>query len=680
MRDANPRGAWTVALRSRDVRLLVAAFAAFTVAEWMVVAALAVHLYDAGGEAAVALLAVCFVPTALAGLAAGALIELRPPERVLTATALAQALAIGAAALALMLDWPLGVVVAIVGVEAALAAAYRPAQAAILPVLARSPAELTAAVGVLTVMRTVCQAAGIFLGGFLVAELPADSVFATASGLFVIATALTAGLGVRTELVVPGGAGAARAQAAGAGGALGAARHGLRVLAEIAAAPDSRLVIGLAGLRAAVRGAWLALAVLAAIGFLGMGREGVGELAAAAGVGALVSVLISPGLVSSPRLAAGLGAALLLVGGSLAGIAAIATPGAALVLLVAWGVGMAIADLCATAALPRIVDARRFGHLTAATESFKQTAEGVGSLVAPLAAAAIGTRGTLAAVGLAVCAIPPAAWHILARVDAAADRRVGRIETIRSAPLFASLRIAELEAVAASVTPRHAGRGQDVIREGDLDPRTFFVIDRGEAAVLVDENLLRTLGPGQSFGEIALLHGLQRTATVRARSPLDLLELERADFLRALTGSQHSALRRRRERSAGDLSRLSTVEVLRHVPWIARLSDGALRHLADRARRRSAGAGEVLWRKGEPGESVVVVISGRLAVEAAEAIRATIGPGECAGEVALLHEVPRTATVRTRTATELYELHRDDVEGALAIDGTSSARLVEQLA
>jgi hypothetical protein len=130
------------ALRNRDGRLLVGAFTAVTVAEWTTAAALAVHLLDVAGEAAVGLLAVLFLPTALTGLAAGTVSERRRPERLLVATAWARAGLICGAAAALAASWPIGVVVSIVAVDAAVAAFYRPAQAAVLPSsLARQPSS-----------------------------------------------------------------------------------------------------------------------------------------------------------------------------------------------------------------------------------------------------------------------------------------------------------------------------------------------------------------------------------------------------------------------------------------------------------------------------------------------------------------------------------------------------------
>jgi len=66
--------------------------------------------------------------------------------------------------------------------------------------------------------------------------------------------------------------------------------------------------------------------------------------------------------------------------------------------------------------------------------------------------------------------------------------------------------------------------------------RHFYVIAAGRAVVELDEGATRELGPGEFFGEIALLRDVPRTATVRAVEPLELYALERDEFLTAVTG------------------------------------------------------------------------------------------------------------------------------------------------
>jgi CRP-like cAMP-binding protein len=74
-----------------------------------------------------------------------------------------------------------------------------------------------------------------------------------------------------------------------------------------------------------------------------------------------------------------------------------------------------------------------------------------------------------------------------------------------------------------------------VFEQGDAG-RAFYIIVEGQADVIGDGDLLRTVGPGESFGEIALLRDVPRTATIRARTNLDVFELDRDAFLDAIGG------------------------------------------------------------------------------------------------------------------------------------------------
>ena len=82
--------------------------------------------------------------------------------------------------------------------------------------------------------------------------------------------------------------------------------------------------------------------------------------------------------------------------------------------------------------------------------------------------------------------------------------------------------------------------GGAVFEEGDRGDR-FYVIADGRAAVEIEGKRLGTLEPGDFFGEIALLHGVPRTATVRAITPLRLYALDRDTFVTTVTGHQASA-------------------------------------------------------------------------------------------------------------------------------------------
>jgi CRP-like cAMP-binding protein len=75
-----------------------------------------------------------------------------------------------------------------------------------------------------------------------------------------------------------------------------------------------------------------------------------------------------------------------------------------------------------------------------------------------------------------------------------------------------------------------------------------------------------------------------------------------------------------------------------------------------------------------------IVLAGEVTVEQGGNVEGSVGPGGWVGEVALLHDVPRTATVRAITPVILCEVRRADVLEALEMEGHPPARIVEQLA
>ncbi|MEP7060483.1 MAG: cyclic nucleotide-binding domain-containing protein [Actinomycetota bacterium] len=94
-----------------------------------------------------------------------------------------------------------------------------------------------------------------------------------------------------------------------------------------------------------------------------------------------------------------------------------------------------------------------------------------------------------------------------------------------------------VERLSRNLIPVTAGGGEVVIREGDPGDR-FYLIEDGAVAVTAAGRHVADLGPGDFFGEIALLRDAPRNATVTAGGPVKLLVLERAEFLDAVTGSR----------------------------------------------------------------------------------------------------------------------------------------------
>jgi CRP-like cAMP-binding protein len=102
---------------------------------------------------------------------------------------------------------------------------------------------------------------------------------------------------------------------------------------------------------------------------------------------------------------------------------------------------------------------------------------------------------------------------------------------LRRVPLFAAMTDAAYERVAAISEPQHVAAGEVVTEQGD-EGDAFYVLVDGTAEVRRDERPIKTLQAGDFFGEIALIDGRPRSATVVALSELHLLRISREQFLR----------------------------------------------------------------------------------------------------------------------------------------------------
>jgi CRP-like cAMP-binding protein len=111
--------------------------------------------------------------------------------------------------------------------------------------------------------------------------------------------------------------------------------------------------------------------------------------------------------------------------------------------------------------------------------------------------------------------------------------------------------------------------------------------------------------------------------------------------------------------------------VLRRSALFAGVPQAEIAALAARARRRLFAAGERIMKEGEPGDSMFVIVEGRLSVRLADASGSeteiyTLGPGDIVGHMSALTGAPRLATVRAETDVSLAELDRDSLAPLLA--------------
>ena len=101
---------------------------------------------------------------------------------------------------------------------------------------------------------------------------------------------------------------------------------------------------------------------------------------------------------------------------------------------------------------------------------------------------------------------------------------------LKNVPLFSDLDNRQLKKLAARFRERTVGPGTQVTKQGEMSGVGFFVVTGGEAAVNVGGKDVKSIGPGDHFGELALVSESARTATVTATTELRLLEIPFWDF------------------------------------------------------------------------------------------------------------------------------------------------------
>jgi MFS family permease len=511
--------------RNEGLRRIELAWAASILGTWAYGIAVVVYAYDQGGATAVGVVGLArWLAAAVASPFAALLGDRYDRRWVMVASDLARAGLIAGAALAVFVDAPAIVIYVIAGLVGVAATAFRPAEAALVPSLARTPEELTAA----NVAASTIESVGIFggpaIGGLLLAASGPGVVFlVTAVALFWSAFLVA---GVRPVAAASEELEHERVPV------VDELLAGFRTIAR---ARRLRLLVGLFSAQTFVDGMLNVLLVVIALEVLDTGQAGVGFLNSAVGIGGLLGAVAAAALVARKRQAADFGLGIFIWGVPIALVAVWPNQAAVLVLLAVVGIGNTIVDVSGMTLLQRSapddVLARVFGVL----ESLLLLTAGLGALVAPLLLNWLGTRGALIVAGSLLPLVVLPAWPQLNAIDRAAAVPVERLEFLRGNPIFAPLPAGTLEQLADALEDVRATAGEEIVRQGDPGDR-FYLIKDGVLDVYIDGELVQSLEPGDSFGEIALLRDVPRTATVKAQTEAVLYALDRRQFLAAVTG------------------------------------------------------------------------------------------------------------------------------------------------
>ena len=553
---------------NRDLRRVQLAFAGSLLGDWAYATAVTVWAYQEGGAVAVGVFqAVRFIAAAFAGPIGAAIADKVPRRTFMIVTDLIRAVLVAVAAVGIAVDVPSLLIYGLALVAGMVGAPFRAAQAGLIPRLVRTPEELTASNAVAANLENVVTFLGPALGAALVGLTNVQVVFwfnvATYLWSFALVAAIKvppvepahgrhassgeedADAPVPAPVPAPSGGTAPPVATAPAGrhaaeaepepGFVSEMTAGFAVLAKDG---DLRTMSLLAASQGMLWGALTVFMVLISVEMLDAGPSGVGYLNAVMGVGTVFGGLVvlsraAQGRLGQDMLVGVLGWALPLLA-----LAAFPHPVVAIVALAVIGLFDPWVNLGFETIPQRIAEDRVLSRVYAAAESLLIGAMSLGAFAAPLLIDLLGFRWSMALLGALVAAYVVLCTPRMRGLDARLAPPSGLAE-LRGVALFSPLSAPTQESLARKLERIVVPAGAAVVTEGENSDR-FYVIATGEVEVTQAGRVLRHEGPGEFFGEIGLLRDVPRTATVTAVVDTELLALDRADFLEAVTGQTES--------------------------------------------------------------------------------------------------------------------------------------------
>lgn len=204
--------------------------------------------------------------------------------------------------------------------------------------------------------------------------------------------------------------------------------------------------------------------------------------------------------------------------------------------------GAALLRVASRSLLQRLAAIDILGHMAALAEAAEMAMLLLGALLAPALVRWLGAEGAGAGAGAAVMVLLGCSVWRLARAEAELVVPFETLEMLRRCQLLELLPAPALATLARAAITERASAGRLLFEEGAEGDR-YFVVVTGQAGITSSGETIAVRGPGEGFGELALLHPVGRTATATGRSDAEFLTIDRATFLPAVTGHPETVVR-----------------------------------------------------------------------------------------------------------------------------------------
>jgi MFS family permease len=520
-------------------RLLVGEFVS-SVGDWLYLVALLIVVYQQSGDPVLLGIvgAARVLPYVLLSIPAGIVADRYDRRIILLVTDIARGAIMLALAWLVATHAPVAWIVALSIIAACFSAFFSPTIGAYLPSIVRDETELGPANSAWSTLDNLAFIVGPGIAGLLIATSGLTTAFVLNAVSFAIVASVLWGLpSVRT--------GAREGADDTATGPVGAdpdrTPAAVTTFASIAR-PIAGLTLSDVTAAFAFGGLGI-LTVLIAVDQLAAGEEGTGFLNAGIGLGAVVGAVLSGVLATSTRERAILLAGTVVFAAGLAVVGAVSSLAIAFIAMAVASAGSLVVEVLSTTVFQRLVPDQMRGRAFGAAATLTTLAYAAGSLVLPVLAGWFGIAPVL--VASAVLVVLGAVGGVVLLGDSLANgprpEVVDLARRLAGLPLFAGVPESRLAAALSRATPLTVQAGVAIVRQGDLADRFYVILD-GQFHVSESQSgskhrHLRTLGPNEVFGELGLLTGAPRTATVTAASDGNLLGLEARDFLELVSAA-----------------------------------------------------------------------------------------------------------------------------------------------